>query len=207
MVLAWLRHICDMRRTAARQSHARLRTTHAKGVKKEHHMSWVKFSLAVVATSVALVIGLAATGTFVVANALANGGPVYGLGQGGPGGPGGHWGNGNGFRGLPPELASLKDVPAGERFAHFKGAQVSLTDKDGKPIAIAATPGVVSAVSASSVSIAGNDGASHTYALNDQTMTHGKTISSGDDVVVVTIDNASTAGAVFSAKPGDWGHN
>jgi hypothetical protein len=78
---------------------------------------------------------------------------------------------------LPPELASLKDVPAGERFAHFKGVQVSLTDKDGKPINIAVTPGVANGVSANSVTLAGNDGASHTYTLNDQTIKRRTTVA------------------------------
>jgi hypothetical protein len=167
-------------------------------------MSWVKFSAAVVLTSAALVVALFATGAALAGNALANGlqmaaqrGP--GFGPGGPGGPGG-WN-------LPPELASLKDVPAGERFAHFKGVNVNLTDKDGKPIALTVTPGVATSVSATSLTIAGNDGASHTYALNDQTMSHGKAVANGGDVVVLTIDNSPTATAVVGANPTDWGHH
>jgi hypothetical protein len=158
-------------------------------------MSWVKFSVAVLFTSAALVVALVATGAFVVGNALASGIPAAAQARGMDG------------RDIPPELASLKDVPAAERFAHFKGVQVSLTDKDGKPINISVTPGVASNVSATSLTMTGNDGASHTYTLNDQTMTRGHAISSGENVVVVTLDNTSTARAVFSANPGDWHHN
>src|SRR3954470_25051813 len=32
---------------------------------------------------------------------------------------------------IPPQLAGLADVPANERFDHFRGVQVQLTDKDG----------------------------------------------------------------------------
>jgi hypothetical protein len=163
-------------------------------------MSWVKFSVAVVLTSAALVVALFATGAFVVGNVLASG--VQAAQQHGmPLGPGGA-----GFQNLPPELAGLKDVPADQRFAHFKGVQVNLTDKDGKPLAISVTPGVASSVSATSLTIAGNDGTSHMYTLNDQTMTRGQTMASGENVVVVTIDNTSTARAVFSANHGDWPH-
>jgi len=34
---------------------------------------------------------------------------------------------------------------------------------------------------------------SHTYTLDAQTMTHGKTLAQGENVIVVTLNNASTA--------------
>jgi hypothetical protein len=74
---------------------------------------------------------------------------------------------------LPAELAGLVDVPSGERFAHFRGAQVQLTDKDNKPLRVDVTPGTVTSVSASSLTITGNDGASHTFTLTDKTVNHG----------------------------------
>ena len=167
-------------------------------------MSWVKFSVAVAATSLALVVGLVGVGAFVAGNALASGLPMA-LGQRGglPFGPGS---DGHAGWTLPPELASLKDVPADQRFAHFKGVQANLTDKDGKPITIMVTPGVAGAVSTTSLTINGNDGAPHTYSLTDQTMTHGRSVASGENVVVVTIDNTTTARAVFAAPTGDWTH-
>ena len=157
-------------------------------------MSWVKFSVAVLLTSAALVVGVFATGAFMVGNALANGiADVAQVRQ-----PTG----GN----VPPELAGLKDIPAAQRFGHFKGAQLNLTDKDGKPIEVSVTPGVANSVSATALTITGNDGASHNYALNDQTMTHGKSIANGDDVVVVTLDNTATARAVVAIDP-NWHNN
>ena len=74
--------------------------------------------------------------------------------------------------------------------------QVVLTDKDGKPVHIAVTPGVASSVSATSLTIAANDGSSHTYTLNDQTWTHDTSVASGEKVVVVTVNDTSTARAV-----------
>ena len=159
-------------------------------------MSWLKFSVAVLVTSVALVIGLFATGAYAVSHAFASGGPMAAA----------EMGEGHGFdaNNLPPELAGLKDVPATERFAHFKGVQVALTDKDGKPVQISVVPGVASAVAANSVTITGNDGATHTYAINDQTMKRGDTINSGDNVVVVTMNDTSTARALIDASNAHW---
>jgi len=159
-------------------------------------MSWVKFSVAVVLTSAALVVATFATGAFMVGNALASGVQMAQF----RGGPGGGWT-------MPPELAGLKDLPADQRFAHFKGVQVNLTDKDGKPIAISVTPGIATAVSATSLTINGNDGTSHTYALDAQTMTHGKAVATGEDVVVLTFNNSSTARGVFAPGASDWGRD
>ncbi|HEV7664304.1 MAG TPA: hypothetical protein VGQ62_12260 [Chloroflexota bacterium] len=157
-------------------------------------MNWVKFSVAVAVTSVALLV----TGAVVAANALASGLPQTMMFA--QRGDRGSWN-------LPPELASLKDVPADQRFSHFKGVQVSLTDKDGKPVAVTIVPGVASSVSANNVTLAGNDGASHTYSIDAQTLTHGQTLANGQNLVVVTMNNATTATAVFAAPAGDWGHH
>ena len=46
-----------------------------------------------------------------------------------------------------------------------------------------------------------NDGVSHTYTLDPQTMTHGKTLTHGEDVFVVTLNNASNATAVVGVDP------
>jgi hypothetical protein len=107
---------------------------------------------------------------------------------------------------VPPELAGLKDIPADQRFAHFKGVQVSLTDKDGKPVDLTVTPGVATSVNSGSITLAGNDGASHTYTLNEQTLSRGQTITAGEDVVVVTLNNSGTARAVFGLDPSKWHH-
>src|SRR3954470_12223191 len=59
---------------------------------------------------------------------------------------------------LPAELTGLADVPDAQRFEHFRGVQVTLTDKNNQPLLVNVTPGTVSAVSASSVTVNGNDG-------------------------------------------------
>ena len=152
-------------------------------------MSWLKFSVAVVLTSAALVVALFATGAFVVGNALAQAAPVAAA----------EMRNHPAMdsRNLPPELAGLKDVPDSQKFAHFQGIQVALTDKDGNPLHISVTPGVASTVGANSITLAGNDGASRTYTLTDQTWQRGGTpIANGDKVVVVTLNDTTSARAV-----------
>jgi hypothetical protein len=175
-------------------------------------MKWFWFPAAVLATSVVLVAALAAFVIPPVGIALAST-----LGVGGPAnaGPwrGGPWGNGAGFS-LPPQLQGLADVPADQRFSHFVGVQLSLKDKDNKPVTVNVTPGTVTAASASSLTLAANDGTTKTYALDDKTMVHGvstvatptsgtiaPTLTNGDNVVVVTLDNNATATAVVDGGP------
>jgi hypothetical protein len=162
-------------------------------------MQRLKFPFAVAVTSLALVFGLVVVGALAAGSVLAGG-----LGWGGPpwAGRGGPWGgdHGPGFN-MPAEIAGLKDVPADQRFAHFKGARVNLTDKDGKPVAVEVTPGVVSAASATSLTLTANDGSSKSFALDAKTNTRGKTPAQNDKVVVVTINGATTAVVV----PGEHG--
>jgi hypothetical protein len=106
---------------------------------------------------------------------------------------------------LPAELSGLRDIPEPERFAHFKGGQITLTDKDGQPLQIAVTPGTATAVSATSLTMDANSSGSQTFALNAQTMIpgHGEdsttpSITQGDKVVVVTVNGSTTATAVWS---------
>ncbi len=150
-------------------------------------MSWVRFSLAVLGTSLILVGVMGLAGMFAVGHAFASAAPFAQQA----------WS----AQDVPPELSGLKDIPAADRFAHFKGIQANLTDKDGKPLSINVTPGVATSVSATSLTLKGNDGVSHTYALDAQTMTHGKTVSQGQDVVVVTLNNAANATAVIGVDP------
>src|SRR5690349_7697296 len=107
-------------------------------------MTWVKVSVAVLLTSAALVVALFVTGAVLVGNALASDAPAAAHVRA------------TDDHNLPPELAGFKDIPAAERFAHFKGVQISLTDKDGAPVDVAVTPGVASTVSATSLTVAGN---------------------------------------------------
>ena len=90
-------------------------------------MQRFRFPLAVLGTSVALVAVLVGLGAFVAGSAIAAG--VNGWRH-----AGGDWVN------LPPELSGLRDIPATDRFAHFRGVQVNLTDKDNHPLTVSVTP-------------------------------------------------------------------
>lgn len=130
-------------------------------------MQRYRFAIAVGLTSLALVVALVGVGGVLVGNALA-----FGPGAWLAGGGGGR--DGWQPNALPPELAGLVDVPAGERFAHFQGVRVQLTDKDNKPLTVEVTPGTVTSVTATSLTLAANDGTSHTYTLDDKTVVRGK---------------------------------
>jgi hypothetical protein len=175
-------------------------------------MQRYRFPIAVALTSLALVAALIVAGGLVVGSVVAQGpwfrGPGFGPWAGGYG----SWAG----AGLPPQLAALHDVPAGERFDHFKGVQVNLTDKDNQPLAVTLTPGTATAVSATSLTIATNDGASRTFSLDDQTVRAGpharggaptspSSINPGEKVVVVTVNNGGTAAALLAGDFGRWG--
>jgi hypothetical protein len=157
-----------------------------------------RFPVAVAITSLALVAAVAAIGALVVPSALASAPWVGVAARFGP-----HSFGGPGFE-LPPELQGLGDLPPDQRFSHFVGAQLSLKDKDGKPLTIGVVPGKVTAASDTSLTIAANDGTTRSYVLNEQTLVHGKpaqggaqaTLANGEQVVVVTLDNSATATAV-----------
>jgi hypothetical protein len=166
-----------------------------------------RYRLPAVIVAVALIaIGV---GGLLVGNAVASS-PVGMFMGGGPGGPwhaGGGWHTGA----LPPELAGLADVPADQRFSHFRGARVQLTDKNNQPVSVDVTPGTVTAASQTSLTMTTNDGASRTFAINDQTHKRGS-FAQNDKVAVVTMNNASTATAImnvndhgFGPKGGPWG--
>jgi hypothetical protein len=138
----------------------------------------------------------------LVGAAYANGfgGPPWAGGAGWQGGAG--WHGGDWAANLPPELAGLADVPADQRFAHFRGVQVQLTDKNNNPLRVDVTPGTVTAASATSLTISGNDGASHTYTLDNKTLQRGQALKPNDHVVVATINGSATATGVFGADGG-----
>lgn len=166
-----------------------------------------RFPIAVGITSLALLLALGGIAMLTVRSALANspwaGAATFGAQGFGPN-----------FQ-LPPELQGLRDLPAAERFAHFRGVQITLTDKDNRPLAVNATPGTVTAVSATGLTLTGNDGTSKTYTLNDQTIVRGKpvsgtqatqpTLANNDKVVVMTLNGSTTATAVMVGGPEGFG--
>jgi hypothetical protein len=188
----------------------------AAAMERSRTMQRFRFPIAVALTSLALVLALGVIGALTVGTALANS-PLFGAAAGmvgsswGPPWAGGQgWGKpGGGGHGitLPAEVQGLGTIPPAERFDHFLGVQVDLKDKDNKPLTVAATPGSVTAASATSLTLAANDGTTKSYTLNGQTIVRGKpasgdanatvTPASGDKVVVVTLNNSTTATAVM----------
>jgi len=170
-------------------------------------MNRFRFPLAVAMTSLALVLIAIGVGGLLVNNALANS-PLAAAAP---------WTNGpwSGHAGwqaktLPPELAGLTDIPAAERFQHFRGVHVQLTDKDNKPLAADILPGTVTSVSPTSLTITANDGSTHTFSLDDKTVTHTKSggqtaPNQNDKVIVATLNGSSTATAVIAFNPDGFG--
>jgi hypothetical protein len=144
----------------------------------------------------------------VVLIAIGVGGLIAGPALANSFGPPWHGGAGWQRDAVPAELAGLADVPAGERFAHFRGVQVQLTDRDNRPLRVDVTPGSVTSVSDTALTIAANDGASRTFALDDKTMQRGQTVKQNDKVVVATLNGSTTATAVFAVDGarGPWRH-
>jgi hypothetical protein len=164
-------------------------------------MQRFRFPIAVALTSLALVAVLVGAGGLLVGNALAMS-PFSGA-QGGPwGGP---WANGHaGWQTsqLPPEVAGLVDVPAGERFSHLRSVRVQFTDKDNTQVTADITPGTATTVTPTSVTIAANDGSTHTYTVDAKTVVHA---SQNDKVIVATLNNSQTATAVMAFNPDRFG--
>ena len=107
---------------------------------------------------------------------------------------------------MPAELQGLGAIPAADRFDHFKGATVNLTDANGQPMSVTITPGTVTSVNGDSLSLAANDGSTHTYSLTRTTMTHDKAAPSANEkVAVVTLNGSSTATAVMTMPAGGFG--
>ncbi len=168
-------------------------------------MNRFRFPLAVGMTSLALVLVAIGVGGLLVSNALANsplGGAMPGPWQANHGG----WQANN----LPPELAGLTDIPAAERFQHFRGVHVQLTDKDNKPLAADILPGTVTSVGPTSLTITANDGSPHTFTLDDRTVIHarsgGQSVpSQNDKVIVATLNGSSTASGVIAFNSDGFG--
>ena len=147
-----------------------------------------------------LAVGIFAAGGLAATSALASGAFMNG---GGPWMGRADWaGHADWAAQLPPELRGLGDIPAADRFAHFKSVTVNLTDKNNQPLVVSVTPGKVTSTSSSSLSLAGNDGATHTYALDANTIEKGKSApANNDQVVVVTLNGSTTATAVVNVPP------
>jgi hypothetical protein len=171
-------------------------------------MRGLRFALAVLGTSLLLVLGIGAVGYYAVSSALASAMPPFGGPFGGP------------FAGhaIPPEIQGLEQLSPADRFKHFSGAQIALKDKDNQPITVNVTPGTVNAVSSTSLTLAGNDGSTKTYALDGNTVIRGKpdattpgnrpaatNLKQGDLVVVITKNNETAAKFIMSGGAEGFG--
>jgi hypothetical protein len=96
------------------------------------------------------------------------------------------------------------------------GVQINLKDQNNQPLTINVIPGKVTASRASSLTIAVNNGSTQSFTLNNQTMIHGMpgatpalagtpqaptVLPKDSDVVVVTLNNSTTAMAVLASGP------
>jgi hypothetical protein len=177
-------------------------------------MQRFRFPIAVALTSLGLVAVLFIGGGLLVRSALA-------FGPWSHGGFGPPWARGDSawaMHAVPAELAGLRDLPAGERFTHFKSAQLTLTDQNNQPVVVGVTPGTATAVDGASLTVATNDGPSRTFTLDGQTVMAGPrafgstqsgqaTVNPGDKLVVVTLNGSATAHAVWSVNPDQWDHH
>lgn len=162
----------------------------------------LRFPIAVLLTSLALVATIGLSGLVLVRSALASG-PAMGR----PGLADTLAAHGQ-LPGIPAELESLAAIPPAERFSHFLGAQLNLKDRNNQPLTISATPGSVTAISPTSLTIAANDGATRTFLLTPQTVIRSKRIGAsnqmpaqGDLAVVFTLNASNTATSVALAGP------
>jgi hypothetical protein len=181
-------------------------------LRKEKRMQVFRFAVAVALTSLGLVAVLVLGGGLLVRSALAFG--PWSQGGFGPPWAGGH----NGWAAaVPSQLSGLHDLPAAERFSHFKSAQVTLTDRDNQPVAMRITPGTATSLEGSTLTVAPNEGPSRAFNLDAQTLISGRrayggaqagnpTINPGDKLVVVTLNESTTATAVWSVDPDHLGH-
>ena len=102
---------------------------------------------------------------------------------------------------------------AGDGAPWARGAGSPFPRPDGPPFTVAVTPRTVTAASATSLTVAANDGSSRTFALDGKTAIHGtaaggadqappRTLAAGDKVMVVVLDNAPPATAVLADVDG-----
>jgi hypothetical protein len=146
-----------------------------------------------VAGALVLAVAIFAAGGLMATNALASGAFFD------RGGDHGDW-----SAQLPPELKGLGTIPAAQRFEHFKGVTVNLTDQNNQPLTVTVTPGTVTSAGGTSLTLAANDGSTKTYAVDANTIEK-KAPAANDKVVVVALNGSGTATAVMAVPPAGFG--
>ncbi len=102
---------------------------------------------------------------------------------------------------LPPALAFLKDIPAEQRFDHFRDGSVTLTDQQGATRVLNFTPGTVQSVAADGVAVVPNgETMARTFNITTDTRVIAmpnagsvQAVVAGDKVVVLTMDDSADA--------------
>ena len=168
----------------------------------------------VVIAAAVIAIGAGTVGVLTAGPALAAGVGMAAMGFGPFGGHGGPWADAHAM--MPQELRDLHNLPPAERFKHFTGVQVSLKDANNQPVTIQVTPGTVSTASATSLTLAANDGTTKTFTLTGQTVIRSRpsegnpnnspNLAPGDMVVVMTHNGETTARAVIDGNKDGFGH-
>lgn len=106
----------------------------------------------------------------------------------------------------------LEGIPPDQLFDHFMGGQFSLTDRKGVPFTIKITPGTVTTVTTSAITITPNgQTTTQTFDITPNTIVHAQpdpgsieAIVEGDKVVIMTRDAGMDA--IFIAKHGPTFH-
>jgi membrane-associated protease RseP (regulator of RpoE activity) len=125
----------------------------------------------------------------------------------------------NGLKGrlspnLPSDLNPLQDVPADQIFGHNYGTTRTYTDKDGKVVTISTIPGVVTAISPTSITIKPNnpqakggpfsiDGTTRIVAGRGTSGTDA--IAVGDKVTVTVVGDSAHASLISTTVAGVLG--
>jgi len=106
---------------------------------------------------------------------------------------------------LPPEMKGLQAVPGAERFSHNYGSTRTYTDKDGRVTTVYSIPGIVTAISPTSITITPNNPQSRGGPFSIDGMTRviagarragTDAIAVSDKVIVVVVGDATHATAI-----------
>lgn len=93
---------------------------------------------------------------------------------------------------LGPEL---EGIPTGERYSHFMGLELRVTDNDGVPHTLAIIPGTVASVSEDSLTLLTNEGDEVTYTITEDVKGHQllERLEEGRKLIVAIVDGSVRA--------------
>jgi hypothetical protein len=110
---------------------------------------------------------------------------------------------------LPPGLAFLSSIPKEQRFDHFRGGSMKITDAQGTEHTLTMTPGKVQAVTAQQITVVPNgSAAAHNFNITTNTRVVGRpnqgsnqVLAPQDKVMVLTVDDSADAVMVHKYTP------